>query len=82
MSRSRLHLCSNISAMRAFAERLKELRAERGLSILALGNAIAVSDATICRWENGISDIKSDQLIELCKFFEVSSDYILGISDI
>ncbi|MBO4472759.1 MAG: helix-turn-helix transcriptional regulator, partial [Clostridia bacterium] len=64
--------------MRKFAERLKELRAEHGLSILALGKEIGVSDATICRWENGISDIKSDELIALADFFSVSTDDLLG----
>ena len=64
--------------MRKFAERLKELRTEADLSILALGNAIGVSDATICRWENGVSDIKSDQLVALADFFAVSTDDLLG----
>ena len=64
--------------MRKFAERLKELRAESGLSIMALGKAIGVSDATICRWENGISDIKSDELIKLADFFLVSTDDLIG----
>lgn len=70
-----------ICDMRVFAKRLNELRQEKGLSIMALGKAIAVSDATICRWENGISDIKSDQLVLLAKFFGVSSDYLLGIEE-
>ena len=67
--------------MRKFAERLKELRSERGLSILALGKAIGVSDATICRWENGVSDIKSDQLVALALFFCVSTDDLLGLDE-
>ncbi len=67
--------------MRMFAERLKELRSEKNISIMALGKAIGVSDATICRWENGISDIKSDQLILLANFFGVSTDFILGLDD-
>jgi len=67
--------------MRTFAERLKELRTEHDLSILALGNAIGVSDATICRWENSISDVKSDQLIALAAYFGVTTDWILGITD-
>ena len=67
--------------MRKFSEKLKELRNEQGLSVLALGKAIDVSDATICRWENGISDIKSDQLILLAKFFGVTTDYLLGLEE-
>ena len=67
--------------MRVFAERLKELRTEKGVSIMTLGKAICVSDATICRWENGISDIKSDQLIGLAKYFGVSVDFLLGLEN-
>ena len=67
--------------MRTFAKRLQELRQERDLSIMALGKAIAVSDATICRWENGVSDIKSDQLVMLARFFGVSVDYLVGMDE-
>ncbi len=51
------------------------------MSVLELGKAISVSDATICRWENGISDIKSDQLIALSTFFGVSCDFLVGLDD-
>lgn len=64
--------------MRKICERLKELRLERKLSILALGKAIGVSDATICRWENEKSDIPSDALILLADYFGVTADYLLG----
>lgn len=67
--------------MRKFAEILKELRMEKGVSIMALGKVISVSDATICRWENGISDIKSDQLILLASYFSVSTDFLLGLEE-
>ncbi len=67
--------------MKKFSERLKELRQERGLSILQLSKSINVSDATICRWENNINDIKSEQLIEVAKFFDVTTDYLLGLED-
>ncbi len=67
--------------MRKFSERLKELRTEKGLSDAALSRQIQVSDATISRWENGQSDIKSDQLILLAKFFNVTTDYLLGLEN-
>ena len=67
--------------MRKFSERLKELRTEKGLSDAALGRQIQVSDATISRWENGQSDIKSDQLILLAKFFNVTTDYLLWLEN-
>ena len=46
---------------------------------MVLGKAINVSDASVCRWENGISDIKSDQLILLSQYFGVTTDYLLGL---
>ena len=67
--------------MRKFSERLKQLRTEKGLSDAALGRQIQVSDATISRWENGQSEIKSDQQILLAKFFNVTTDYLLGLEN-
>ncbi len=64
-----------------FKQRLKELRTEKELSILELGKLIDVSDATICRWENGVHDIKGYELIKLAKVLEVSTDYLLGLED-
>lgn len=48
---------------------------------MALGKAINVSDATVCRWENGVSDIKGDQIVLLANYFGVSTDYLLGVED-
>lgn len=67
--------------MRKFAERLKLLREEKKLSLMALSKKVGISDATICRWENGQCDVKGDQLIILAEFFGVSSDYLLGLED-
>ena len=67
--------------MRKFAERLKELRTDRGLSIAALGKELEIGVASIFRWENNQSDVKSDQLVTIARFFEVTTDYLLGLED-
>ena len=67
--------------MRRFAERFRELRCDKNLSMKDLSKEINISDATISRWENGINDIKGDQLIIVAKFFGVSADYLLGLED-
>lgn len=67
--------------MRKFAERLKELRQERGLSIAVLGKQTDIGAASIFRWEQGERDIKSDYLIRLSRFFDVTTDYLLGLED-
>lgn len=67
--------------MRAFEKKLKELRNEKKLSTFALGKFIGVSDMTISRWENGKTDITSDNLVKLAKFFDVTTDYLLGLDE-
>lgn len=66
---------------RIFANRLKELRKEHGLSYAKLGEKIGVSDVAIINWESNKADITSDNLIALAKFFNVSADYLLGLED-
>lgn len=67
--------------MEIFAERLKELRTEKGLSIQALSREVGIGVASICRWENRQADVKGAQLVALAKFFGVTSDYLLGLED-
>ncbi len=61
-----------------FAERLKELREEKGISLKALGNAIGVSDIAISRWENLKRVPNIEVLALLADFFNVTTDYLLG----
>lgn len=67
--------------MKIFGERLKELRQEKNLSLLELGKQLQISDATLCRWENNIVDAKGKDLVTLAKYFNVSTDYLLGLKD-
>lgn len=64
-----------------FAQRLKELRTEKGLSIQALAKEVGIGSSSLCRWENNQSDVKGSQLIILAKFFNVTTDYLLGMED-
>ena len=67
--------------MNKLGERIKELRTERGLSILELSKLTNISNASICRWENNKTDIRGEQLIILAKFFGVTTDYLLGLEN-
>lgn len=64
-----------------FAERLKELREDAGLSLKQLGKSIGVSDVAISRWENKVRVPNIDSLILLALYFKVSADYLLGLED-
>lgn len=67
--------------MRIFSERLRELRLDKKLSAKSLGLKIGVSDSTIIRWENGTMLPTIDNLYNICKFFGVSADYLIGIEN-
>ncbi len=71
----------NMDMKRILADRLRELRIEQGLSYMALSKLVGISHTQLCRIENGKSDISSDNLLLLCKFFHVSADYLIGLSD-
>lgn len=63
-----------------FAERLKELREERGLSQKELEKALnnKISDAAISLWELGRRTPNAEALILLADFFSVTIDYLVG----
>ena len=67
--------------MSVFSENLKELREQKKLSMRALAEKIQVSDAAICKWENGENEPKATYLKRLCEFFEVSADFFLGLEN-
>ncbi len=64
-----------------FAYRVKKLRKQRGLSQKALGEASNLPATSICTLENGTSSTTIEKLILLAKFFDVSTDYLLGLKD-
>ena len=67
--------------MKEFAKRLKELRLEKNLSTVELGKQIGVSGPTISRWENNVISPNAEKICLLAKVFDVSSDYLLGLTD-
>lgn len=64
-----------------FAERLKELRTEQGLTGEQVAKAIGVSKMAISNWERAIKVPTMLYLVELAKFFKVSTDYLCGLED-
>ncbi len=67
--------------MEKFNERLRQLREEAGVSMNQLARAIDVSNAAVCKWENGIAEPKVTYLIKLSEFFECTVDYLVGKTD-
>ena len=61
--------------------RLMELREERNLTQNDIARAIDTSRTNIGRWEKGINEPAAGYLIKLAEFFEVTTDYLLGLED-
>lgn len=58
---------------------LKEIRIERGLSIGGASEQSGISKATISQIESNKYLPSCDKLVNLCKCYNVSADYVLGI---
>ncbi|MCD7864320.1 MAG: helix-turn-helix transcriptional regulator [Lachnospiraceae bacterium] len=61
--------------------RLKDLRCNRGLTQERLADEIGTSQQTISRIEGKGDMIPVDLLVRLSKYYNVSVDYLLGLSD-
>lgn len=64
-----------------FGETLKNLRVEKGMSQTDLANLINTNRSTLANYENGNRNPDSEILYNLSKALDVSSDYLLGISN-
>lgn len=62
--------------------RIAELRKEKGLNQVGLGLKLNVSQKMISAYESGTHQPSIDTLIQMSDLFNVSVDYILGISNI
>ena len=61
-----------------FAERLKELRTEKGLTMKQVADAIKVSEIAVSRWERELRIPNINNVKELAIFFGVTVGYIAG----
>lgn len=62
-------------------ERLKELRTEKRIGQIQLAKETGLSKSAIARWELGISEPTASALVALAKYFNVSVDFLLGLTD-
>ena len=63
-------------------ENIRKLRKIRHLSQVELANDLGVSKQCISNWENDNILPSVDMLVKIAKFFNISTDALLGIEDI
>ena len=63
-------------------ERLKDLRVERGLTLEQLSAETGISKSALGKYEaDDFKDISPFSMVELAKFYSVSTDYLLGLTE-
>lgn len=62
-------------------EKIKKLRLSYNLSQVDLAKTLGVSKQCVSNWENDNVLPSIDMLIKLSRFFNVSSDYLLGLDE-
>lgn len=67
--------------MQSFGIKLKRLRDEKELTQKELGELLGFTRATISSYERCALYPSIEALIKICQFFNVSADYMLGLSD-
>ena len=69
--------------MKEFGERLKQLRTKRNLTQEELGGIFnpPLSQSTLGTYERGLRQPSLENLVVISKYFKVSTDYLLGLTD-
>ena len=67
--------------MKVFSVRLKELRKSAGLTQQQLAEKLNVKQQSYTRYESGAGEPNLETVALIAKIFDVSADYLLGLSD-
>ena len=65
----------------SFGEKVRNLREDKDWNQTQLGNAVGMTQRKLSYIECGKCEPSIEDIVALCKFFGVSADYLLGISD-
>ena len=65
----------------SYRKRLRNLREDRDLTQAEVGKILQKSQQGYNHIEAGRAELKIDDLARLCKFYNVSADYIVGLID-
>lgn len=62
--------------------RLRDLREDRDFTQKQVAEYLHIKQNTYCQYESGRRQIPIETLIALAKYYKVSTDYILGLTNI
>lgn len=62
-----------------YIKRLRDLREDNDKTQSDIAKVLGTSQTMYARYERGANELPIHHLITLCKYYKVSSDYILGL---
>ncbi len=65
--------------MKHLYQRIRDLREDSDKTQAQIAQVLGVHTTQYRRWETGETEIPVHKIIELCKYYKVSADYILGL---
>ena len=73
--------CNRVMDMVDYRERLRNLREDKDLTQAQLGKILNKSQQGYNHIEAGRAELKIDDLVKLCRFYGLSADYLIGLTD-
>ena len=64
-----------------YAKKIKDLREDHDLRQIDLAEILQTDQSYYAKYENGKRPLPIHHLITLCKYYNVSADYILGLPE-
>ncbi len=64
-----------------YVKRMRDLREDRDLLQREVAEILGTSQTMYARYERGANELPLRHLVTLCKFYNVSADYFLGLRD-
>ena len=64
--------------MFAYLDKLRGLREDNDLTQAQVADILGTSQTMYARYERGANELPIRHLVALCKFYNVSADYLLG----
>lgn len=64
-----------------YRTRIRNIRGDRDFTQAEIGNLLQKSQQGYNHIEAGRAKLKIDDLVTLCKFYNISADYLIGIID-
>ena len=64
--------------MRTMIEKMRGLREDNDLTQRQLADVLGTSQTMYARYERGANEVPLRHVVTLCRFYNVSADYLLG----